>query len=186
MDHALVCTSIQVQSAQTGTLWKAIDIFKSLKCFTDLHQRQHQREILIIIKADYKWNQMDVGMSSIQAYKAHKQEGTLVSKVHKQGAFGTSSNIPTSVAALHVKQPISFFNLFQSCCSISLNCSHWLAYPQIIMQPLMCRVLLVCAPCLPVFLLVCVLCRPVCWTYLHPFDFIWNLFNGLFVHFLNK
>ena len=33
---------------------------------------------------------MDVGMSSIQAYKAHKQ-GTLVSKVHKQGALGTSS-----------------------------------------------------------------------------------------------
>ena len=30
---------------------------------------------------------MDVGMSSIQAYKAHKQEGTLVSKVHKQGAL---------------------------------------------------------------------------------------------------
>ena len=26
-------------------------------------------------------------MSSIQAYKAHKQEGTLVSKVHKQGAL---------------------------------------------------------------------------------------------------
>ena len=25
-------------------------------------------------------------MSSIQAYKAHKQEGPLVSKVHKQGA----------------------------------------------------------------------------------------------------
>ena len=31
-------------------------------------------------------------MSSIQAYKAHEQEGTLVSKVHKQGALGTSSN----------------------------------------------------------------------------------------------
>ena len=26
-------------------------------------------------------------MSSIEAYKAHKQEGTLVSKVHKQGAL---------------------------------------------------------------------------------------------------
>ena len=26
-----------------------------------------------------------------QAYKAHKQEGTLVSKVHKQGALDTSS-----------------------------------------------------------------------------------------------
>ena len=39
---------------------------------------------------------MDVGMSSIQAYKAHKQEGILVSKVHKQGALGTSSQ-----ASLH-------------------------------------------------------------------------------------
>ena len=36
-------------------------------------------------------------MSSIQAYKAHKQEGTLVSKVHKQGALGTSSQ-----ASLHL------------------------------------------------------------------------------------
>ena len=34
----------------------------------------------------------------------------------------------------------------------------------------MCRVPLVCVPCLPVFLLVCVLCRPVCWTSLHPFE----------------
>ena len=34
----------------------------------------------------------------------------------------------------------------------------------------MCRVPLVCAPCLPVFLFVCVLCRPVCWTSLHPFE----------------
>ena len=33
---------------------------------------------------------MDVGMSSIQAYKVHKQEGTLVSKVHKQGVLDTS------------------------------------------------------------------------------------------------
>ena len=40
--------------------------------------------------------QMDVFMSSIQAYKARKQEGTLVSKVHKQGALGTSSQ-----ASLH-------------------------------------------------------------------------------------
>ena len=37
-----------------------------------------------------------IGMSSIQAYKAHKQEGTLVSKVHKQGALGTPSQ-----ASLH-------------------------------------------------------------------------------------
>ena len=46
---------------------------------------------------------IDVRMSSIQAYKPHKQEETiaattLVSKVHKQGALGTSSN---SQASLH-------------------------------------------------------------------------------------
>ena len=47
---------------------------------------------------------MDVGMSSIQAYKAHEQEGTLVSKVHKQGALDRHIflSIPTSVAPLHV------------------------------------------------------------------------------------
>ena len=39
---------------------------------------------------------MDVGMSSIQAYETHKQEGTLVSKVHKQGTLG-----PSSQASLH-------------------------------------------------------------------------------------
>ena len=39
---------------------------------------------------------MDVGIPSIQAYKAHEQEGTLVSKMHKQGALGTSSQ-----ASLH-------------------------------------------------------------------------------------
>ena len=44
----------------------------------------------------------------------------------------------------------------------------------------MCRVSLVCALCLPCvllmqFLLVCVLCRPVCWTSLHPLDFIYWL-----------
>ena len=42
-------------------------------------------------KPSKKENQLDVEMSSIQAYKAHKQEGTLVSKVHKQGALDTSS-----------------------------------------------------------------------------------------------
>ena len=56
----------------------------------------------------------DVGMSSIQAYKAHKQEGTiaattLVSKVHKQGASLNSQ--ATSVAAPYVKQPSSFFQI---------------------------------------------------------------------------
>ena len=44
---------------------------------------------------------MDVGMSSIQVYKAHKQEGTLVNKVHKQVALDRHifPSIPTSVAA---------------------------------------------------------------------------------------
>ena len=46
---------------------------------------------------------MDVGMSGIQAYNAHKQEGPLVSKVHKQGAaWHIFPSIPTSVAALHI------------------------------------------------------------------------------------
>ena len=62
-------------------------------------------------------------MSSIQAYKAHKQEGTiaattLVSKVHTEtkGIFEFPS-IPTSVAALHVKQPSGFFSI---CCNLEL------------------------------------------------------------------
>ena len=42
-------------------------------------------------------------MSSTQAYKAHKQEGTLVSKVHKQGAARhIFPSIPKSVDALHI------------------------------------------------------------------------------------
>ena len=42
-------------------------------------------------------------MSSIEAYKAHKQAETLVSKVHKQGALDQHiPSIPTSVAVLHV------------------------------------------------------------------------------------
>ena len=67
-------------------------------------------------------------MSSIQAYKAHKQEGTiaattLVSKMHKQGGIFEFPSIPTSVAALHVKKPSSFLPI---CC--------YLAYPTIIMH----------------------------------------------------
>ena len=61
-------------------------------------------------------------MSSIQAYKAHKQEGTiaattLVSKMHKQGGIFEFPSIPTSVAALHVKQPSSFLPI---CCYLEL------------------------------------------------------------------
>ena len=48
-------------------------------------------------KKDFKWNQQDVEMSSIQAYKAHKQgaiaAATLVSKVHKQGASSNSQGV---------------------------------------------------------------------------------------------
>ena len=127
-------------------------------------------------------NQMDVGMSSIQAYKAYKQEGTLVSKVHKQGALGTSSQ-----ASLHqwlhyiaacINQTV-FFN-FCNLDSISYKCFgnldsisyNYHAATDVGMLGKMCRVPLVCVPCLPVFLLVCMLCRPVCWTSLHPFDFI--------------
>ena len=51
--------------------------------------------LIVAVQASKKF-QIDVGMSSIQAYKAHKQEGTLVSKVHKQGVLDTSSQ-----ASLH-------------------------------------------------------------------------------------
>ena len=37
------------------------------------------------------FNSVDVGMSSIQAYKAHKQEGTLVCKQGAQTASGMRS-----------------------------------------------------------------------------------------------
>ena len=58
-------------------------------------------------------------MASIQADKAYKQEGTiaattLLSKVHTHSHIFPS--IPTSVAALHVSQPSSFFSLF--CCNL--------------------------------------------------------------------
>ena len=101
--------------------------------------------------------QMDVGMSSIQAFKVHKQEGTLVSKVHKQGTLGTSSK-----ASLHqwlhcMSNNQVFFNLKKinlELISISYN---YHAATDVGMLEKMCRVSLVCAPCLPVFLLVCVL-----------------------------
>ena len=52
-------------------------------------------------------------MSSIQAYKAYKQEGTLVSKVHKQGALGTSSQVSGGTSCMY--QPSSFFNFLLAC-----------------------------------------------------------------------
>ena len=73
-------------------------------------------------------------MSSIQAYKAHKQEGTiaattLVSKVHKQGALGTSSQ-----ASLHqwlhcMSNNQQYFSL---CCNLEL-----ISISYNFMQPLM-------------------------------------------------
>ena len=60
----------------------------------------------------------DVQHIRVQAYKAHKQEGSHDSSNNtgKQGAQTRGifefPSIPTSVAALHVKQPSSFvFNL---------------------------------------------------------------------------
>ena len=82
---------------------------------------------------------------------------------------------------------INFCNL-ELISILQLSYSHWCrdAWEDVPIE-LQCLVCVhLCAPCLPVFLLVCVLCRPVCWTSLHPFDFIWNLFTGLFVHFFNK
>ena len=72
-------------------------------------------------------------MSSIQAYKAHKQEGTLVSKVHKQLRGTRSAHLPKhpyisgcKAACLTTKQFFQFF--------VTLN---RFAYPTIMMQPLM-------------------------------------------------
>ena len=76
---------------------------------------------------------MDVGMSSIQAYKAHKQEGTLVSKVHKQGALGASSQASLHQWMHRMSNNQAVF-IFIYCFVVTLN---QLAYPTIIMQPLM-------------------------------------------------
>ena len=141
---------------------------------------------------------MDVGMSSIQAYKAHKQERPLVSKVHKQGAARHIlipkhlyiSGCPAYLTTKH------FFHIFQvkllyyfliNFCNLELisilqlSCSHWCrdAWEDVPSCPLFVHLAYQC-----MVFLVCVLCRPVCWTSRHPFDFIWNLFAGLFVHFL--
>ena len=64
---------------------------------------------------------MDVGMSSIhQAYKAYKQKGTLVSKVHKQGALSTSSqaSLHQWLHCMHVSTK-QFFSTFGNLYSIS-------------------------------------------------------------------
>ena len=110
-------------------------------------------------------------MPSIQAHKAHEQEGTLVSKMHKQGALGTSSqaSLHQWLQCMSNNQAIFFDFCNLELISISYNYD---AATDVGMLGKMCRVPLVCAPCLPVFLLVHVLCRPVCWESLHPFDFI--------------
>ena len=114
---------------------------------------------------------MDVGMSSIQAYKAHEQEGTLVSKVHKQG--GTrSAHLPKhpyisgSTACLTTKQ---FFPIF---CNLELIfiSYNYDAATDVGMLGKMCRS---SAPCLCTLLTSVPSCLcAVCWTFLHPFDFI--------------
>ena len=98
-------------------------------------------------------------MSSIQAYKAHKQEGTiaatpLVSKVHKQKGASSNSqaSLLTSVAALHVKQPSSFFSI---CCNLELISISYNYHAAIDVGMLgNSKMPLVCAPCLPVLLLL--------------------------------
>ena len=127
---------------------------------------------------------MDVGMSSIQAYKAHKQEGTLVSKVHKQRALSTSSqaSLHSGCTAFLTNKQSVFFN----CCNLELISisSNYHAATDVGMLG---WVPLVCAPCLCSFLFVCFVGLYAGHPYsLHPFDFIWNLFTGLFVHFFNN
>ena len=93
-------------------------------------------------------------MSSIQAYKAHKQEGTiatttLVSKVHKQGA---SSN---SQASLHqwLHDNIVGYARLQQIEKKLLGCLTCSAATDVGMLG-NSKMPLVCAPCLPVLLLL--------------------------------
>ena len=98
---------------------------------------------------DFKSSPMDVGMSSIQAYKSHKQEGTiaatkLVCKVHKQGALSTSSQ-----ASLHQWLHSTSNNqaVYLICCNlelISILCSHalmWDAWEDVPIAPCLCTLL---------------------------------------------
>ena len=51
---------------------------------------------------DFKSSPMDVGMSSIQAYKSHKQEGTIAdNNTGKQGAQTRGIFSTSSQASLH-------------------------------------------------------------------------------------
>ena len=111
-------------------------------------------------------------MSSIQAYKAHKQEGTLVNKVHKQVALSTLPKHPYISGCAGCLTTKLFFSIFCNLELISVSYNYDAA-TDVGMLGKMCRVPLVCAPCLPMFLLVCVLCRPVCWTSLHLISFYW-------------
>ena len=97
-------------------------------------------------------------MSSIQAYKAHKQEGTiaattLVSKVHKQGA---SSN---SQASLH--QLAGFFSIFCNLELISISYNYHAATDVGMLSlgirrcPLFVHLAYQCCCCYSSFLFVC-------------------------------
>ena len=63
---------------------------------------------VVLYKPVKKFQMKSNGCRDVQAYKAHKQGGTLVSKVHKQGTLTRHMfpSIPTSVAALEEQQNI--------------------------------------------------------------------------------
>ena len=54
---------------------------------------------------------MDVGMSSIQAYKAPKQERTLVSKVHKQGHSAHLPKLPYTSGCMIIVEYANQFKI---------------------------------------------------------------------------
>ena len=51
-------------------------------------------------------------MSSVQAYKAHKQEGTLISKVHKQEGTWQSSQVSLHQWLHFMSNNQTFFSIF--------------------------------------------------------------------------
>ena len=100
----------------------------------------------------------NTGLQSIQTRRNTGKQGT-----QTRGTRHIFQSIPTSVAALAACINQAVFSTFCNLDSISYN------YHTVGMLGKMCRVPLVCVPCLPVFFLVCMLCRPVVWTSLHPY-----------------
>ena len=112
----------------------------------------------VLLQASKKISNEIQWMSSIQAYKVPKQEGsmaarTLVSKVHKQGALShvTSQcifpSIPTSVAALRVNNQAVFFYLVLLE-SISVSYGYNAATDIGMLGKIHCDVTQLSAPCL--------------------------------------